>query len=508
MNTRVKTLFVVLTILVLAALQFAAAGASGGDPEPGGVGVMRASFAQDFPTPPSSITSALANVPPDAAGIPTQGNIDLNSWLTFIALNWPADTSKCGPNTGATILSGSGPTVWETYLSDADVFVAPGSKPSPWCPQTSGSPTSAQLSRLPAAARRLAQQSGARTVFFRLSKGSAEVKGKLRAGAGRGKASPAAQANQNSLTGIEEAVGGVLTDQNGRFVRYEVRLNQDEYNYLTQNNLWNRKGQDYFTNTLKKTITFPIGQISTGAIGAIEIKAAWKVLSASEIAGKRFYAIKAVIFNNEKNQNPSVATLGLVGMHITHKTQTQPKWIWSTFEHVDNLRPPPGSPFGAKASFTNPDCPPATCPPNVQTAKQPYTELGPNGQPLNKPVQVTRVNPVGDENVNQLNQTFRGLLQGSVWANYQLISAQWVGELGSLPKPPFLANTVIETFNQTPSPPSDGPYPFPSPQYNPFAAGVTSSCMKCHSVAVTASALANGQTQPKADFSFIMGNAQ
>ena len=30
-----------------------------------------------------------------------------------------------------------------------------------------------------------------------------------------------------SFPGVEQAVGGVLTDQNGRFVRYEVRINQD-----------------------------------------------------------------------------------------------------------------------------------------------------------------------------------------------------------------------------------------------------------------------------------------
>ena len=95
-----------------------------------------------------------------------------------------------------------------------------------------------------------------------------------------------------------------------------------------------------------------------------------------------------------------------------------------------------------------------------------------------------------------------------MWANYQLVSAQWTGEFGSLPKPAYLANTVIETFNQTPRPPTDGLYDYPDPNYNPFASCVTSSCLKCHSVAVTASALANNQPQPRADFSFIMGNAQ
>ena len=104
--------------------------------------------------------------------------------------------------------------------------------------------------------------------------------------------------------------------------------------------------------------------------------------------------------------------------------------------------------------------------------------------------------------VNQLNTVFRKLLQGSVWANYQLISTQWVGELGTLPKPAFLANVTLETFNQIPSPPSDGPFPYPSPKYNPFAPNVSASCMKCHFVATTASGKLAG------DFSFLLGNAQ
>ena len=215
---------------------------------------------------------------------------------------------------------------------------------------------------------------------------------------------------------------------------------------------------------------------------------------------------RAIVFNDD-NQSPSPGinpvTLGLVGLHIAHKTKSQQSWIWSTFEHVDNLKPPPGSPFGAKASFNNSGCPPATCPPNVQTAAKPYTELDQNGKPINKPVQVVRINPVGDSNADQLNAIFQSLLKGSVWANYKLITTQWIGELGTMPKPAFMANMTLETFIQLPKPPSDGPVPYPSPGYNPFAPGVaSSSCMKCHSVATTASGKAKG------DFSFILGEAQ
>ena len=49
--------------------------------------------------------------------------------------------------------------------------------------------------------------------------------------------------------------------------------------------------------------------------------------------------------------------MGLVGLHIAHKTQHQPNWIWSTFEHVANA-PTQGQPIpaGATYNFYDPQC--------------------------------------------------------------------------------------------------------------------------------------------------------
>ena len=30
-------------------------------------------------------------------------------------------------------------------------------------------------------------------------------------------------------------------------------------------------------------------------------------------------------------------TLGLVGFHVVHKTKNRPQWIWTLFEHNDNV---------------------------------------------------------------------------------------------------------------------------------------------------------------------------
>ena len=258
MRPRAELYLVVLLLLALIPTRLVSVGAFSNKPT--NANNFTAAFmpVQDFPTPPTKITDALATIPSDTKGTPEQGTLDLYSWLTFVALNWPASTESCGANINQTILSGQGPVVWETYLEDSEVFVAPHERPSLWCPQTTlAQRRAALLAKLPANMRKLAEQSGVRKVLGRQSKASRTL--------------------SVNFPGIDEAIGGVLTDQNGRFVRYEVRLNEDEYGYLTdpKNNLWNQAGQDRFTSTIK----FPIGPSSYGCVGAIEIKAAWKVLT-------------------------------------------------------------------------------------------------------------------------------------------------------------------------------------------------------------------------------------
>jgi hypothetical protein len=418
-----------------------------------------------FPPPPTEVTSALANVPeglPPGAQV-ENSNFDLVSWLTFVALNWPADTGTCSADTRKTILSSEGPVVWETYLSNADIFVmAPSSQPLPWCPQ-SASALATRVAAYPAAIQELVEATGVSRVFGQISK---------------------AHSSNQQVEGIAE-VGGPLTDQNGRFARYEIRTNEDEYNYLVGEGLWNKKGQ------VGKTIEFPQGATDYGPVGAIELKAAWKVLGKGDDPTK-FYTIRAIVFNDAKGspspgENP--VTLGLVGLHILHKTKTQSNWLWSTFEQKDNL-----------TSFSNPGCSTQDCPPNQQTAVTPFTELDAAGNPINKPTQVTRVNPIENE-ATEMNTAFQKLLAGSVWENYSLVASQWTGNLGGLPKPAFMANTVIETYTQGPTPAADAPVNYPDQGYNPFIAGSSSSCMKCHSVAQTA-------VGTDADFSFLLGGAK
>jgi hypothetical protein len=418
----------------------------------------------------SAITNNYA-IPPHDILPQSQQLADTFSWKTFIAMCWPADLRTCGPDTsGATILDGKGPLVWESYLTSDEVFVAPPATPAPWCELLQAK---AKHRALPKKVLELAQKTGVYRFINRTSK------------------SPHA---------LGQASGQPLVDQNGRFVRYEVRMNKEEYDYITTNSLWNVTGQQNYTKNNK--ISFPT---SASSVGPMEFKAAWKILGAGDDATK-FYTIKAIVFNDDSlnlSPGPNPVTLGLVGLHIAHKTPSQRFWVWSTFEQVDNLT----------TSFFNDTC--KSCPINTPPSGGPnYKELGPDGKPLHKPTQVTRVNAIagtgGNEDpfIDGINVYFQNLLHGSVWANYSLVSTQWLFNEDVFPD--YLANTVQETYLQGPNPPAHGTYTisageqyFQSPDYHPFSPSVSSSCMGCHSKATL-----NFSPNASADFSFLLGEAK
>ncbi len=414
----------------------------------------------DVPPTPNTIDSTCANIPPDFKGTPTQGNFDLYSWIAFVALNWPAG-SGCVGNPSLSILTAPPNPVWMTYLQDSDVFVAAPNKPANWCFATTGGAAATEfaaaahtsrLIHLPAKVRALAQQHPEVSLFLHYSSKATN----------RARLKPAAAAlgSTSPLPEILQSTGDILVDQNGRWARFSVQMNQDEYNYITgPATLWTKAGQQK-----NGPANFPITPT-----GSMEFKAAWKILGANDDA-THFFTQQAIVYNDYSgapSPGPSTVTVGLVGLHITHKTTNQPNWIWSTFEQVEN----------DTKSFNNPNCPASQCPPNKPTVPDPKTaqELNSKGQPNYKPTQVVAVTPANPIPPT-LNSTFQGLLKGTPWAYYQLISTQWTGELGNQPKPAELGNSVQETFVKP---------------------GKMFGCINCHGPAID-------QANQKADFSWML----
>ena len=134
-----------------------------------------------------------------------QDFVDIYSWNIFLALNWPAAVANCSADATKSIVnvkSGDGTfVVWQTYMPGENVFVNPGTKrPAAWC---SGNSLAA----------------GAQRVFNNEAKSVPAAK-KL----GKAFASIAEPGGD-----VLQASGDVVTDQAGRWLRFERLMNQTEY---------------------------------------------------------------------------------------------------------------------------------------------------------------------------------------------------------------------------------------------------------------------------------------
>lgn len=417
-----------------------------------------------------------------------QEGFDIYSWNTFIALNWPADTSTKGEapcnlqngvarDCGKPLPHGDyGPTVWETYKPDSSVFrgdakgaVAPAGwncplEPLPGCDSVEAA--DAAKAGLP--------------VLRMIIKDGTSAHAFLQAG---------------SLA--------PLIDQNGSFVRYEIRMNRDEFEFIDSHKLWDSTQHTADVNFQ------PVGSTERNTMGPMEVKAAWKILTDKDDRTRFHSRTVEVAWPNPEKKGKYLCkqyTMGLVGLHIAHKTQNAPQWVWSTFEQVDNHK-------GAHPSFNNPAC--TKCPLNVPPDPP---KGGWSGDPRVRETPPTQVAvPPGSaatilRGSVKINEEVQQKLasMGSVWQYYELVSTQWpsvpyidgkpapVYEKKTLLKqgagqiPNLLANTSMETYLMGPNDPDD-----PDVEHN------TSSCMACHSKA----RIGKGKTAKIADFSFVLTQA-
>jgi hypothetical protein len=126
---------------------------------------------------------------------------------------------------------------------------------------------------------------------------------------------------------------------------------------------------------------------------------------------ERYYTRPAFVLDPE-NGHCSKVDVALVGLHIVQKTPTRPQWIWSTFEHVDNV-PPPAA--GGHGTFNFND---GKGGPMPKTNPYPIDAL-----PLPTPVAFNVQRLMGiDSRTQETNVEYRNLLNtvGSKWQFYQL----------------------------------------------------------------------------------------
>jgi hypothetical protein len=408
-----------------------------------------------------------------------QRGFDFYSWLTFLALNAPADGSRIDqakPNT---------PTKWEqpsNFKQLLDVMREDG-KASTWDDKKIVPPECLdQYNKL---------------------NGQVMV-----------------------IEMIEESFNepfktGPLIDQQGNYAIFDILMNKSMFDYIQKHNLQSRAGQRSKENASLK-VDFPPGANKPrGEPGAVMIKVSWKVLDSPD-ERQNFHTVDALVLMPRHLNEPGTPlclrkTLGLIGFHVGHKTVGRRQWIWTSFEHKQNVpEQQEVDQQEAKAkgpyNFYNPEC--VACPVN-QTPPTPWEPKDENGLRFHDSKyksQITRVVPLTDE-TKQMNKQFQEILGNAVWKDYMLLSTQWPSDFNCASKEPngatdfkkepdmncapartFLANSTLETYSQG---------------TNPLA---SSSCMACHGNAVSQQARPPDMRPQdffnQSDFTFMLEKAR
>ncbi|WP_238318508.1 hypothetical protein [Thalassospira australica] len=312
------------------------------------------------------------------------------------------------------------------------------------------------------------------------------------------------------LASYLQSTGDILIDQAGNFVLFETRINPVAADYIRANNLHMPAGRAAFAHS-GQAIEFPTGHVlagdnnadpnssnpkatgdetatiprsAPGVMGAQLLKFAWRIMPGNDASAVKNYVTRPARISVGADQTLDGrakcldVTVGLVGLHLVQRVASGngDRWIWSSFEHVDNV------PLAANARrpnsiitddpFENGCLAPgkldrnfafyggqlaANAPANQSVSGDmkwadhaPYARL-PTGKPARSPdiVRCWRL----FSGTAESNFVWQGKLDGTVWQNYMLLGTQWIGNPGGAPfgigeVPRYLTNSVLESFMQ------------------------------------------------------------
>lgn len=430
--------------------------------------------------------------------LPSQPNFNCLAWQEFIALNWKAGSYPGQPDTTATAATFGqpndfSPVVWMTYKESGEVFRPNATPPSPWgSPQQL--PTSIKLPQNALRANRLVLTKGVGLhVLYSVSKSTDQEQ----------------QILNNQL---QAGTNAWLTAQNGNVTYYEIRMNQDEFNYINQNKLYNANNQWSAVQQGGPGISLPDGTPGSSqycppsqypCVGAIEVKAAWVEITDQSLWPKYFMADADIVDRSVKPPVIRPAKVGLVGLHIIHKTKNAQQFAWATFEHVSNdpdISQVQNNTVGpGPYDYYNTSCDPSKDLFKCQINYQPKST-----DPMNAPVQVVRMNPIDNTTTNPLvglNCGMQNMIRqqnpNSVFQYYQLVNVLWP-----------LSNTVVQPGAKTPLP-AGNPQPPPSAEKVANTTLETYlqqkvTCLDCHTRANIAKLPHQTATPPYAsNYSFL-----
>jgi hypothetical protein len=398
-----------------------------------------------------------------------QRQVNCFAWQEFLSLNWVASSQKRGKpevRTGTAEFGTPGDRrllVWQTYKNVSEVFLPGAKAPVPW--------------KQHGEAVALCQALAAREKF------------------------PLPILHETNEAGITPPAW--LVGQNGKKVFFEIYINRDMFEFILTNKFYDAQHQYTAVQEGGPGINAPAGKTRYGNEGAVEIKAAWIEIDDPQ-RRSRFKLTEALVYDLSTSPQCQKVQMGLVGLHIVHKTPAAQQWIWATFEHVDNapdlievrthhVRP--------HYTFYNSHCP-ATAPQECETNTKPECDVTSQHCTPFHPIQVVRETPFSPE-IRELNarmhDTIRAANPDSVWQYYDLVNVMWPGSSKPIPpgakvplphggmQPTILTNTVIETYVQT---------------------GATQkNCLDCHASATIAPTVQASAPRWGSDYSFVLRKA-
>jgi hypothetical protein len=243
-------------------------------------------------------------------------------------------------------------------------------------------------------------------------------------------------------------------------VLYQAKVNREEYDYIAGSNRLNtqdsltaattrtarhikadsayyqpKPGQRYSTcDCPPGVVCLPCGSARPGGrTGTIEIKSAWRQLTPQEDASRfvtrtvLYYkpVITSKLLPNGTTVRDTAAgyangRFALIGLHIIHKTENYPDFVFATWEHV-----------------------------GVEKQHMGYQLLNGKGYPTG-PLQApfARLHPistVANQATAAAHRKLRALNPKSAWLNYRLVGVQGTPTNDSTALNFFLANYVVES---------------------------------------------------------------
>ncbi len=251
-----------------------------------------------------------------------QGNpiafFDDYSWRAFMALVWPALKDQRGmPDPDATV-GGPGPRVFETYKALWELFHNDGSAPADWnrFEPKEFNPCNVE------------------TKWGDLTLASFTKFGEL------------------GEAGVGTLIGPLIAQPKTHptYVRYLAGFNKLSFDFIL-----NKDGKPPKPLYLRKNLEAAKPVIFTN--GALTVKSSWMDMTNAEHP-KRYHTRMASVLEPSTGKSSQIK-VGLVGLHIVQKTRSRPQWIWTTFEHVDNVPP---AEVGAPGTFAFNDGTPTPMP--------------------------------------------------------------------------------------------------------------------------------------------------